>query len=586
MTARTRLWLLAAFAVATLVAPFLVRDFYVSLFNMIGIYSLVALGLILLIGWTGLLSFGQAAFFGLGAYATAWLTTAHGYSPWAGLVFGLAVTVATALVLGAISLRLSGHYLSLATLSWGVGLALLFGNLQMLGRQNGIANIPAIPVPGGAITDVRGIYLLIWICVGLSLAASMSLMWSRQGRAARILKDGIVLGESFGINAFAVRLSVFVLASIPAALAGWLYAHTLRYVSPTPFGLMSGVEFLLMTTVGGTNSVLGPLFGSTVLVLLRDLVQDILPYFTNYGATLESVVFGVLFILLLHYASRGIADLISVRPDVGGDGSLPSDLPRRTMPPKDSPILRVDHVTRRFGGLVAVDDVSFELRAGEILGLIGPNGAGKSTTFNLVTGLLPLSGGKVLVRDLDVDRAGPRGLLRAGVVRTFQHVKVNPQMTVLENTMVGAYGRTHRGFLAGLLGISRAEERQARQEALHQLRRVGLADKAGEAAGSLSLGQQRLLEVARALTADPVLLMLDEPAAGLRYQEKQALAQLLGDLRVDGVSVLLVEHDMSFLMELVDRVVVLNFGRKLAEGRPDEIRANPDVIEAYLGTEE
>ena len=579
------LLLIAVLVAGFALAPLFLRDFYVSLLNMIGIYTLVVLGLAMLVGWTGLISFGHAAFFGIGAYATAWLTTAQAGSPLAGLVLGIIVAGLVAIVLGAISLRLSGHYLSLATLAWGMGLFLLFGNLHMLGRQNGIAGIPYVGLLGVEFDTVRKLYWLIWAFVGLAMLAAVNLTWSRQGRGARVLKGGVILGECFGINSFAVRLMVFLIGALLAAVAGWLYAHTFRFVSPAPFGLMNSVEFLLMAVLGGTSSVLGALIGSNAMVFLRNLVQDILPLFTSYGATLEGIAFGLIFILLLQYASSGIADYLpALRRQAPAEGRR--TLARREMPERGREILRVEGLEKRFGGLLAVDKVDFTVNGGEIVGLIGPNGAGKSTTFNLVSGLLLPTRGRVMLLGQDVTGLTPRKLFRRGVARTFQHVRLNPAMTVLENTMIGVYARTRAGFVKGALRLDREEEKRAVEEAMYHLRRVGLHDKATEPAGSLSLGQQRVLEVARALAADPILLMLDEPAAGLRHREKVVLAELLSELRGEGASILLVEHDMGFMLGLADRVVVLNFGTKLAEGRPRDIRENPAVVEAYLGAGE
>ena len=259
-------------------------------------------------------------------------------------------------------------------------------------------------------------------------------------------------------------------------------------------------------------------------------------------------------------------------------------LPRRAMPQGGTPLLSVERLLKRFGGLEAVSQVSFEVLAGEIVGLIGPNGAGKSTVFNLVTGALASDTGKIVFLGDDITRAGQRRVAAAGIARTFQHVKLRPSMSLIDNVLLGIYLRTHSGFLKSALRLDRAEEARARFEALTQLERVGLGGNPYDLAGNLPLGRQRILEVARALAADPALIVLDEPAAGLSRPEKMALADLLRGLRKEGVTVLLVEHDVEFVMGLVDRIVVMDFGSKLVEGTPAAVRADPRVQEAYLGS--
>jgi len=583
-------------AVALLaLAPAALGNFAVALLNDIGIAALVALGLVLLTGVGGATSFGQAAFVGIAAYASAWLTTAHGVSPWLGLLFALLVTGAAALAIGALTLRLGGHFLPISTIAWGLSIAMLFGNLEALGRHTGLSNIPALRLGPWSLADARSIYYLIWVLVGLATWFAYNLLQSRTGRAIRSLRGGATLLASVGADAFRVRLTLFVTAALFAAVAGWLYAHMNRFVSPTPFDMHASIQYLLMAVAGGLGQLTGALVGAALVLVLKNGLQDLLPLLSSRGTQLEAVVFAALFILLLHHARGGLMGFLTrwTRGRFAADAAASKPaapvapvaaLASRTLPQRGTPVLSVNGAVKRFGGLVAVNDVSFDVKAGEIVGLIGPNGAGKSTMFNLVTGALPMTAGQVRFLDQNITSLPQRTIARMGMARTFQHVKLRPQMSLLDNVALGAHARTHAGILAAGLGLDGHEEQQIFDEARRQLARIGLADRAHELAGNLPLGTQRILEIARALAADPVLLVLDEPAAGLRRKEKMALGELLRRLREEGVTILIVEHDMDFVMKLVDRLVVMNFGSKLVEGPPAAVRSDTRVQAAYLGS--
>jgi branched-chain amino acid transport system permease protein len=577
------------FAVIVAVIPLVpgVSIFWVTLLDNIGLASLVVMGLVLLTGVGGMTSFGQAAFCGFAAYTTAVMTAKLGYSPWLSLPVALVVTGLAAVLLGLVTVRLSGHFLPLGTIAWGIALYYAFGKLEILGRHDGISGIPPLSLFGWSLVDPRAAYYVIWGAVIGAAILTVNLLDSRTGRAIRALHGGRVAAEAFGIEPARMKLAVFVYAAVLAGLSGWLYAHVQRAVNPTPFGVHPGIEYLFMAVAGGAGQVWGAIVGAGLVTFLKDALQRVVPALFGTSAQYETIVFGLLLVVILQVAKEGlwprIAALFPPPPPPLVDTTA-EPLPVRPRPTAE-PLLAVTDARKTFGGLVAVNDVSLRVRRGEIVALIGPNGAGKSTTFNLITGVLPASGGTITVAGERIDGARPQAIAARGVARTFQHVKLLPDMSVLDNVAIGAHLRGEAGFLRGLFHLDRAEERRMLGEAARQIARVGLAEHMHKPAGSLALGQQRIVEIARALCLAPDLLLLDEPAAGLRHFEKAALADLLRQLRAEGVAVLLVEHDMGFVMSLTDHVVVLDFGTRIAEGPPAEIKRNPAVLAAYLGAE-
>ena len=584
-----RRWAFPVFALIMLALPLLpVPDFWITQSNMVGLYAIVALGLVLLTGVAGLTSFGQAAFVGVGAYAAGYMVVTLNASPWLALVVGVVLAVVAALLLGLLTLRMSGHYLPLATICWGLALNYTMANMAFLGKYDGINGIPSLDLFGVELGSGRGLHGLIWAVALVSAVAVTNLLDSRVGRAIRSLKTGSTMAEAMGISTFRYKLIAFILAAVLAAISGWLFAHFQRTVNPTPFGLNKGIEYLFMAVLGGVGHVWGAFLGAGVVKIIEDELQVLLPALLGTSGNFEVIVFGVLLVLVLKYAPDGLWTFIQKRlPAVARPVDWTDDdhMAHEPKPAKGTRLLEVDKVRKEFGGLVAVNDVSFHIDAGEIIGLIGPNGAGKSTTFNLITGVLPLTSGRVSWRGESIAGLPSREIARRAISRTFQHVKMIPEMTVLENVALGAYIRSKANTVQAMLALDKAEERQIFAEAHRQLRRIGMEDRMHELAGNLALGPQRLMEIARALCTDPSLLLLDEPAAGLRHKEKRALSEVLKQLRGEGVTLLLVEHDMDFVMGLTDRIVVMEFGTKLMEGTPAEVQASPAVRAAYLGTE-
>lgn len=575
-------------AAVPVVALLPLPDFWIAQLNYIGLYALVCLGLVLLTGVGGLTSFGQAAFVGVGAYTTAWLTLNTGISPWLTLFVGLGLTAISAIVVGTITLRMSGHYLPLATIAWGLSLYFLMGNMDALGKYDGLLGLKSLSIGSVDIGQGRLFFILTWTLLIAGAVALLNLLDSRPGRAIRSLKGGSQMAEAMGISTFRYKVTIFLIAALFASVAGWLLAHFQRTVNPSAFGLKMGIEYLFMTVIGGVGYVWGAIVGAALIKLLDDYLQVALPALIGTSGSYEVIVFGIAMVLVLKYLPEGIWSLVArklPRPPRKMDWQDAEPLSTRSKPAVGELVLKVDKIRKQFGGLTAVNDIDFEIQAGKIVGLIGPNGAGKSTTFNLITGVLSKTSGHVTYRGQDITSLPAREISRQGMARTFQHVKMIPDMTVLENVALGAYTRGESGVISSMLGINKVEERRFMKEAQHQLERIGMGKYLHEQAGNLAMGPQRLMEIARALCCDPALLLLDEPAAGLRHKEKQDLIKVLRQLQTEGMSILLVEHDMELVMDACDHLVVMEFGTLLTQGTPAEIQASPAVRAAYLGTE-
>lgn len=602
-------------AALVLALPLVVPATRLNLFVFIGINTILALGLVLLAGYAGQISLGHTAFYACGAYASAILTLKQGWPPLAAMLAGAVVAAAIAFALGRPIFRLRGYYLAMATLGLLIIMAVILRQWRdVTGGPSGLPSVPAFAIGGWQVKGDLGYHYLVWGLALALLAFALNLVHSRPGRALRALHASESAAAASGIDVHRAKSLVLVLSAVFASLAGSLYAHYVTVVNPRPFGFETMVALLTMLVIGGMGSIWGAPLGALLVGLLPELLRALAPGATSgETATYEQIAFGALLIGgaiglregLAPVLARGLGTLgrrlkrrrplpegASEPPAPPGAGAAVSSLPRAeaggeatAMQAGLAPLLEVCDLAVAFGGLTAVNGVSFAIPRRAIVALIGPNGAGKTTTFNLIAGVLRPQRGQVRFADRPITGWPAQRVAAQGIARTFQNVRLFGHLTVLENVLVGRYRHGHAGVLSGGLRLPRywQEERADEAAARHWLGFVGLGAYADRPARSLPLGQQRLVELARALALAPRLLLLDEPAAGLNPDERRALVALLRRLRAADLTILLIEHDMGLVMGLADRVVVLDCGRVLAAGVPAAVRREPAVVAAYLG---
>ena len=579
---------IGAGGVLALALPLLgVDDYYLHLLVMAGLFYVLAAGMNLLLA-SGQLNLGHTAFFGLGAYASGLLGVHYGLSPLWTLPAGALFSGIAGWLLGLVTLRLRGAYFVLVTIGFAEVIRLVVTNWTDLTQgPMGLAGVP--PFNLGAerftLTSKRHYYYLMVVLAGATLWITARLLDSRVGRALRAVKENEALAESSGISAYRYTLLAMVTACLLAGAAGGFYAHYITFLSPELFGFQNTVTMAVMVVAGGQGTVLGPAVGALVFTFVPELLR--------MAAFYRMLLYGVILLLVVMFMPRGLVFYLrrlaasrAPGPAATARDGAPFEAGTGVGESAAGPALSVEHVTVRFGGLAAVDDLSLELRRGEILALIGPNGAGKSTAFNVITGFQPAGAGRVRFGADDITGDPPYRIAGRGLVRMFQRTSMFPDSSALDNVLTACH-RLARTGLAGVLCMSRAtrlEERGQIERARDLLAFVGLGHKEGELARMLSCGEQRLLGLAIALAPAPSVLLLDEPAAGLNAVETARLMGLIEGIRGHGLSVLLVEHDMKLVMGLCDRVVVLNYGVKIAEGTPAEIQRHQEVIRAYLGT--
>jgi branched-chain amino acid transport system permease protein len=534
-------------------------------------YAIAVLGLTIVLGYAGQINLAQAAFFGLGAYSVALGTTAFATPFWIALATGVIVAAVAGAVLGLTSLRLGGHYLAMVTISFQTILERVLTNWVAFTRgPDGVSNIRRPEL----FTD-SGPYL------GLCIAALFVVAWfvwrlktTKLGRAMQAVRDNELAANVVGVNGYATKVAAFTLSAVLGGFGGGLFAAGFAYVSPDQFSFSESVVFLTMVLLGGSSAPAGAVLGTGLLILL--------PEGLRFLKSVYLAVYGGAVILIMVFMPDGIwgyamalwRRLFPERPiDPGLIAPLP--LTRETAREDGSVILSVNGLSKHFGGLKAVDEVDLAIRRNTVHALIGPNGSGKSTLLNVLNGIWPPTGGAVIFDGVDITRLPPYRRAGEGLGRTFQNIRLFGAMSILDNVMVGAE-RPGNPLPAGESG----------RQALAALDFVGLAARAHAQVGSLSYGHQRHVEIARALAGSPKLLMLDEPGAGLNHIEKDELVRLLKRLKGHGLTILIIDHDMAMVEQVADHITVLNFGRRIADGRPSEVLRHPGVIAAYLGTEQ
>ncbi|MDD5168279.1 MAG: branched-chain amino acid ABC transporter ATP-binding protein/permease [Syntrophales bacterium] len=596
----------AVLAFAVLLFPRMVTsNYWLNLINLSISLSIACLGLNIVLGYAGQLSLAQAAFWGVGAYTSAILTTQLGLPVWTGMFAAFFVAAFFGVLLGIPTLKLSGHYLAMATIGFGIILQLILVNeIWLTNGSDGVTTIPSPWIGPLELNEPGEFFYLAAVALILFTWGAIRLKASRVGRAMLAIRENEMAAGTAGVDTTYYKIMAFSLSAGYAGFGGWLFAHSgSHYISPDTFSFEQSIIILVMAVLGGNGSAIGSIVGATLLTLLPETLRFLKDSYMMFYAA------GI--VLIMIFMPSGIAGLVKNMPmslrlrdwwhsdsaaarQVAANGapsenpgSGPSSFKIQDCSGSGEVLLTVKSLAKHFGGLKAVDGVDMQVRRGEIQALIGPNGSGKTTIINTLSGLYVPTAGEIILEGKNISGQKPHVITSLGIARTFQNIRLFGELTVLDNLLIGQHCRSRAGLTAGFFQPSsqRAEEARMREKALTLLAFVGLRGKEFAKSSSLPYGQQRMLELARALASDPKLLLLDEPAAGLNAAETEELVELLFQICTRGITILLVEHDMSLVMNVSDHITVLNFGRKIAEGVAEVVEKNPEVIDAYLGTE-